>query len=153
MPNRHTNIFVTFSPTDLAAVTAYITALETAFPSLNLAGRHQRGCDIPAAIDTSTLTLILETSRTHTSSDVREDLRASLAKNPPNAVVRIQLEEFLCDSSTALGTALGTCGAEIVSADPALVEEAIERSAALYRIQPQITEAATHNTADASCNR
>lgn len=153
MPNQHTNIFVTFSPSDLAAATAYITSLENAVPSLSILGRHQQGCDIPAAIDTSTVTLILETFRTAASPEVQEDLLASLSKNPPNAIVRIQLEESSCDPTSDLGTALSNCGAETVSTDLALVEEAIERSAALYRIQPHISEAATHNTADASCNR
>jgi hypothetical protein len=148
MFQQHTFIYTTFHPADRVKASRVIADLAKAHSNRVFTGRHETtdAARLAKALSCSSLTLILESEKTSKSLEVRTDIELSLAKTPPNQILRILLPlangmPGTCD----LSKNLADIGVEMVSCDDAAIADALDRLDLLGRYEPKLRQAAATN--------
>ena len=141
MFTKHRIVFVTFHPSDAEQAALHIPRLSDRLPGHTFLGRHLPDQDPEHAIARATLSVILETKKTYASPRVRGDIEASLAKRPPNSLLRICMDESNPPDSGTLSLVVAQ-GCEAVGPDPQDVESAIERAERTYKLMPKLAASA-----------
>lgn len=154
------NLYCTFHPDDRARVVAIIQAWRGRSPELNFLGRiphagQSSGEQIARAADmeSSNVTVVFESDQTPLSSEVREDIVASLAKSPPNRIVRVQLDQEIHSGSSDFSSMLDSAGAVELSSAQEELDLLISRERAAYSLQRVLPEVDPNNPGPIDCDR
>jgi len=148
MFQQPTSIFTTFHPADRLKASRIIADLANAHSDRLFTGRHETNdaARLAKALSCSSLTLIFESKKTDKSPEVRKDIELSLAKTPPNQILRILLPlAGGMSGSCELSNNLADIGVEMVSYDDAAIADALVRLDLLVRYEPRLRQAAAAN--------
>ncbi|WP_265593770.1 hypothetical protein [Verrucomicrobium sp. BvORR034] len=149
---HHVRIFVTFAEVDCAPAIQLVERLSCHFPNKCFIGRHEKNCS-DTSIGTTTLTLVIESQRTHESSRVSEDVRLSLLNTPPNQILRVLIEDGGMLLHSTLGRQLDEWGVEKTSSTLPDLSGAFSRADLLAEVEPALRVASTTAGGKNSCNR